>query len=305
MNRRGNLLLLAASLVGLLGEISTVQGAQGEAAEAAGVDSQAPVGTGFTATWTNDERLEFSQQDGDADSGEGGYRWKAPPAEDPDSKGMARDTGYFLVYQAAVVGVLYVMPESVSGWSDQDKDEYSFQKWRDNVSDPHRDSDTHFMNYVLHPYWGATYYVRGQQRGLSRSGSFWFSALLSTLYEYSLEALFEQPSYQDLWATPVVGSLIGALWFVPVRDRIRNKSGSLDWTDKALLLITDPLGVASEETDRLLGIQTDLKLVTFDAFHVADARAAQGSASRPSSLAAQAASGTLRPAIGLQLRIRW
>lgn len=304
MNRSANLLIRGATLLGLLGAILPVQGAQAEAAEAAGQYLKTPTGTGCIATWTQELRLEFSRQDGGADSGAGGYRWKAPPAEDPDLKGLSRDTSYFLVYQAAIVGLLYVLPESVSGWSDEDKDEYSFQKWRDNVSNPRRDTDTHFINYVLHPYWGATYYVRGQQRGLDRTGSFWYSVLLSTLFEFGMEALFEQPSYQDLWTTPIIGSLLGEIWFMPVRGRIRAKSGPLGWKDKTLLAITDPLGVASEETDRLRGIQTELKLVTFDSRHAANARAAQGGAPLPS-LLADAALGSMRPAIGLQLRLRW
>jgi hypothetical protein len=197
-----------------------------------------------------------------------------------------------------------MMPESISGWSDEDKDEYSFRKWRDNVRNPHRDSDTHFINYVLHPYWGATYYVRGQQRGLDRAGSFWYSALLSTLFEFGMEALFEQPSYQDLWTTPVIGSLLGQFWFMPVRERIRARLGPLDWKDKTLLVITDPLGVASEETDNFLGIQTDLRLVTFDTRHFANARVWPGATDRLSS-PADSVRGATRPAIGLQLRFRW
>lgn len=302
MSCSANLLIRTATLFGLLGAISTVQGAQG-VNDAAG-HLQALTGPGFTAIWTDEKRLEFSQQDCGADSGEGGYRWKAPPAEDPDHKGLTRDTGYFLVYQAAIIGLLYVMPESVSGWSDEDKDEYSFQKWRDNVGNPHRDNDTHFINYVTHPYWGATYYVRGQQRGLDRTGSFWYSVLLSTLFEFGMEALFEPPSYQDLWTTPVIGSLLGEFWFIPVRERIRAKFGPLDWKDKTLLALTDPLGVASEESDRLLGIQTELKLVSFDTRHAANALAAQGAASLPS-VVADAALGSMRPAIGLQFRVRW
>ena len=50
------------------------------------------------------------------------------------------------------VGALYLLPESVSGWSDEDKSNYSFEKWRYNVTHPHWDSDTFFVNYVLHPY---------------------------------------------------------------------------------------------------------------------------------------------------------
>lgn len=304
MNRNSCHLMHAAILAFLLGPIVAAAGGDRLAHLPAAALAQVLPGAGFTAAWTDAVFLEFSQQDGDEDSREGGYRWKAAPAENPDWKGLARDTGYFLGYQVAVIGLLYLMPESVSGWSDESKEEYSVQDWRDNVSNPHRDSDSNFINYVLHPYWGATYYVRGQQRGLDRSGSFWYSAMLATLYEFGLEALFEQPSYQDLWTTPVLGSLLGEFWFMPLRQRIRARSGPLDWTDKTLLAITDPLGVVGAETDRLLGIQTELKLVTFDSRQAAHARAIPGGAAHPS-LPADAALGTMRPVIGLQLRLPW
>ena len=86
--------------------------------------------------------------------------------------------------------------------------------------------------------------------------AFWYSFLLSTLYEFGAEALFEPVSYQDLVVTPVGGALLGEYVFAPIRERIRAKSGRLDWSDKTVLLLTDPLGVVSEETSRLLGVNT-------------------------------------------------
>jgi len=44
-----------------------------------------------------------------------------------------------------------------------------------------------------------------------------------------------------------------------LRQRIRAKSGKLDWSDKAILVATDPLGVMSAETDRLLGVKATLR----------------------------------------------
>ena len=142
----------------------------------------------------------------------------------------------------------------------EDKENYNFGTWKENVRNPHWDDDTFLINYVLHPYWGATYYVRGRERGLSRPQSLAFSAGLSFLYEFGMEALFEQPSYQDLIVTPVVGSLIGEFWFWGVRDRIKAKPGSLTWQDKTILVLTDPLGTASTLTDGWLGIDATVSL---------------------------------------------
>jgi hypothetical protein len=183
-----------------------------------------------------------------------GYRWEGPPAESPDWRGIKWDTFYFIAYQFVVIGVLYIAPESLSGWTKEDKEDYSFSKWVDNVTNPVWDKDEWWVNYILHPYWGATYYIRGQERGLKKIHSFWYSFLLSSLYEYGAEALFEPVSYQDMIVTPVAGALLGEYLFTPIREWIRAKPGELGWHYKALLLITDPLGVISEETSRLLGV---------------------------------------------------
>jgi hypothetical protein len=234
-----------------------------------------------------------------AEAGAGGYDWRAAPPAQADRSGLARDTGYFLGYQALVIGVLYVAPESVSGWTDEDKREFSFSRWNDNVSNPHRDEDDFYLNYILHPYWGATYYIRGRERGLDRAQSFWFSALLSTLFEFGMEALFEQPSYQDLWTTPVLGSLIGEYWFAPLRENIRARRGPLTWQDKALLTLTDPLGVVGAETDRRLGRGVELRLHRFQP------PAATRTPERPAAGSQAAAQDPAGPALGLQLRIAW
>lgn len=188
-----------------------------------------------------------------------GYNWRGAPVEQPDWRGVRRDVTYFLGYQFAAIAVLYVAPESVSGWDREQKQNYSFSKWRNNVSNPVWDEDRWWVNYVTHPYWGGAYYIQARERGLDRTQAFLYSALLSTLFEYGAEALAEPVSIQDLVATPVVGFLVGEYLFTPVRARIRAKPGKLDWSDKTLLFVTDPLGVLSAQTDRLLGMEATLR----------------------------------------------
>jgi hypothetical protein len=83
--------------------------------------------------------------------------------------------------------------------------------------------------------------------------------LLSGLYEFGIEALFERPSYQDLVVTPVGGALLGAFLFEPIRERIQGKP-ELQWYDHLTLTLTDPLGTANSIFERLLGIQTDIRV---------------------------------------------
>lgn len=181
-----------------------------------------------------------------------------------DKKGLKRDTQYFLAYQLAVIAVLYVMPEDISGWGDDQKSQRRVKIWWENVSNPEWDKDDLFINYALHPYWGATYFVRAKERGFSNRESLYYSAILSTLYEFGVEAIFENPSIQDFFVTPIAGYYLGK-YFLKVREDIRRevaKTGELTGRDKLVLALTDPLGSMNRYVDRKLGkdAQFDVRL---------------------------------------------
>jgi len=229
-----------------------------------------------------------------------GYAWRGVPPTQPDWRGVKRDTTYFLGYQFVAIAVLYLAPESISGWDREQKRKYSFEKWRNNVSEPVWDEDKWWINYLLHPYWGGAYYIQARERGLDRAQSFWFSALLSTLYEYGAEALAEPVSAQDLVVTPLAGFLVGEYLFSPLRERIRAKPGELDWSDKTLLFITDPLGVINAETDRLLGVKTTLQWQPIGMQNPASASEMDSSAGMPPGYSRGAV-----PVWGLQFRADW
>lgn len=237
------------------------------------------------------------------------------PAETPpaavaqpiaDWNGLKRDTLYFLGYQAVVVAVLYALPDEQTRF---DKENAGFSKWRDNVTNPVWDEDEPYLNYVLHPYWGATYYIRGRERGLTRWQSFGYSALLSSLYEFGAEAFFEPVSYQDLIVTPLIGSLLGEFVFSPLRDHIRAKRSGPDTLDQVLLVLTDPMGAVNEVVDRLFGVKTH---VSFAPMRVARASGPTGAHRARGTFAASGGEWT-RPdrahprglTWGLQIEVRW
>jgi len=161
-------------------------------------------------------------------------------------------------YQVVVAGVLYLLPESVTKWTDEQK-RSTVNKWAENVQSATWDKDPAWINYIGHPYWGATYYIRARERGFDEFGSFIYSAFLSALYEYGIEAFFERPSYQDLIVTPVGGILIGKFIFEPIRASIKSKT-ELAWHDHLLLILTDPLGAANGLVDRSLGIKSNVRV---------------------------------------------
>jgi hypothetical protein len=174
----------------------------------------------------------------------------------PDWDGVWRDTGILFGAQAFAAAVLFVTPESVSNWSDEQK-KSTFNKYDNNFSNPEVDDDKPYINYVLHPYWGAAYYTRARERGLDQASSFVFSTLASAMYEFGIECFFEKPSIQDLIVTPVAGSLIGAYLFEPWREAMKRK-GELRWYDHAALVATDPIGVLSLGIEKWFGIESTI-----------------------------------------------
>jgi hypothetical protein len=207
--------------------------------------------------------------------------------------GIQRDTAYFLGYQFVAVGTISLWPQEKTNYSNK----IGFDRWFRNVTNPHWDSDSAFVNYALHPYWGASYYIRARERGLARDQSFWYSALLSTIFEFGAEAMVERVSLQDLVVTPVLGSLLGEYVFSPLRAHIRSKPGPLSPIDQAGLVLTDPLGSINSAVERVLGLETHLSL-----------RPTLSSAgSRHRSAAPAAASQGQREKVGwrLELQVSW
>lgn len=174
----------------------------------------------------------------------------------PDRRGRRSDTLHFLAYQGVSIAILYTLPESVTGWTDEQKENYSLSQWWENVQDPEWDTDDFFLNYVTHPYWGAAYFVRSRERGYDEYDSFWYSAALSASYEFGAEALFENPSIQDLIVTPVGGWLVGR-YFMAVREDILAGKGAvseLPLEQRLVLTLTDPLGAINRTVDGWFGL---------------------------------------------------
>lgn len=106
----------------------------------------------------------------------------------------------------------------------------SFSKWIDNITQwpVVDDGDSFWTNYILHPYFGAQYYLFYRHRGHSVWASALGTAIMSTLFEYTIEGLVETPSLADLIATPGVGVPLGIMmetlsgWLVE-RDNVPAK----------------------------------------------------------------------------------
>ena len=120
------------------------------------------------------------------------------------------------VLSGAFIGTLFVLeclPEDATAWNRAEISGTPFYKrWFRNIfkKGPEWDHDKFIFNWVLHPYAGAAYFMCARTNGFKFWRSMLYSALISTVaWEFGIEACMERPSYQDLFVTPLIGSIIG------------------------------------------------------------------------------------------------
>lgn len=143
----------------------------------------------------------------------------------PDYKRMWINTGVLFGGGLAALGVLEILPENATAWNKEELRKTPFLKrWSKHVRQgPVWDKDDHFINYVLHPYAGAAYYMGARSLGFNAWGSLLYCTAISTLFwEYGIEAFMEIPSIQDLIVTPVAGLLLGESFYILKRHIVNN-----------------------------------------------------------------------------------
>ncbi|MDP2570622.1 DUF3943 domain-containing protein [Vibrio penaeicida] len=129
---------------------------------------------------------------------------------------LKEQTYTILGLSVATVGLMTLLPESITKWDAEARDMSKLgKKWSDNVSQgPVWDRDEHFLNYIMHPYFGGVYYTASRHAGFNEFESYLYSMTMSTLFwEFGVEAFAEIPSWQDIFITPFFGAVVGELMF--------------------------------------------------------------------------------------------
>lgn len=150
-----------------------------------------------------------------------------------------------VVLDATMLGSLLVMPESVSKWSPDtkfDRDRIRNQYTSTFVNPPHIDHDLWMINYVGHPYQGSIYYNSLRSQGATIVQSSVFSLGQSLIWEYLIEGAMEQPSVQDLFVTPILGTLLGELSH---RATLQMKKEGFRWYEKIATCVINPTYVVN------------------------------------------------------------
>lgn len=187
------------------------------------------------------------------------------PQRDP--KRLLYNTGLYAGAALASFGLLWIAPESISKWDKEEiKEDGLISKWKKNVkAGPVWDEDDFVMNYVIHPWAGAVYYMTARGSGYKPWECATYSFLMSTFFwEYGIEAFAEIPSTQDLIVTPIFGSMLGEGFFIAKKQIIKKDRRILK--SKVLgntaLFIMDPFN----ELLDIIGCKTKNKIDTYSSF---------------------------------------
>lgn len=96
----------------------------------------------------------------------------------------------------------------LSQW-DVFRDNGSLKKYGEHFGELVFDKDEPFWNHIIHPITGSQLYLYYRANGYTRMDSFVMTTISSTLFELTVEIYTEPASVQDLYVTPVFGSLLG------------------------------------------------------------------------------------------------
>ena len=146
-------------------------------------------------------------------------------------------TATVLAFDVVMVIGFTFLPSDVTGWG-----EPRFNGLKKNLTvGPRVDNDRFLFNYVAHPLAGSEYYLIGRNRGLNWWQSTAYSVALSTAFEFLIESAYEQASWQDLWITPVAGTVFGELRW-QVKKALENPSTGrpVGTLNKILYVVIDP-----------------------------------------------------------------
>lgn len=88
-------------------------------------------------------------------------------------------------------------------------EEGSFKRYRRNFGQLVFDKDEPFWNQMVHPISGSQLYLYYRANGYARMDSFLMTLVSSALFETTVEVYTEPASVQDLYITPVYGTILG------------------------------------------------------------------------------------------------
>lgn len=84
-----------------------------------------------------------------------------------------------------------------------------FKTYKNNFGQLVFDKDEPIWNLFVHPLTGSQLYLLYRAEGYSRMAAMGMASISSALFEFTVEILTEPASVQDLYQTPVLGTVLG------------------------------------------------------------------------------------------------
>lgn len=188
-----------------------------------------------------------------------------------EARALTEDTIYTQVALISAVGILVVLPESISKWDMEELQKKSLgERWTEHVTTkPVWDEDEWAINYIGHPVFGAVYYTMARNDGFDIFESALFSTVMSTFFwEYGYESFAEIPSIQDLIFTPLLGSVLGEGMHI-LEGKLDENKGVI-WGSKGLGSVSyfflDPMGNIAQGMSESLNIYVTMEFANFSRY---------------------------------------
>jgi hypothetical protein len=115
-------------------------------------------------------------------------------------------------------------------------DHGSLENWYTYPFSPHFDNDSFDYNIFQHTLTGTSYFLFYRSRGYRKVDAFLWSFISSLAFEFTVETVTERPSWQDIYQTPVYGSILG-LGVEKVSDTLYDTN---TWWGRTLGTIVNP-----------------------------------------------------------------
>jgi hypothetical protein len=88
-------------------------------------------------------------------------------------------------------------------------DKGSWDKYKKNLGRVVFDQDEPFWNWIVHPISGSQLYLYYRANGYTKASSMMMGFASSTIFEFAVEIYSEPASVQDLYQTPMLGTILG------------------------------------------------------------------------------------------------
>jgi hypothetical protein len=109
----------------------------------------------------------------------------------------------------SVVYGLSIILYGATQW-DHVREDGSFTLYRKNFGSLTFDQDEPFWNWLVHPLSGSQLFLFYRAHHYSRPHALGMAFISSALFEFTIETYTEPASIQDLYQTPILGSMLGA-----------------------------------------------------------------------------------------------